>query len=491
MLAHTAGAGVFGYMSDLKEECLGLLNDGHFKIVEPGPLHAPIQSFSLRRDDKLTLILETLADPGAKSTAVTPSPGTVQFSTERARLVNIGGVEGELVGVITSSVRTAVGDPMNPPLKETAQVHFATIAPRDPATAAYMIDWLENLPASPFIWPDVSKTITGQTSSRTIALDDGITITSSRQQTSISHNAAKLTVAGNTFYVCALGRDGAGAGLKPGCIVFDGMPDEMFRKKVRTALSLVLGVYLVDLGHTRYDRDWRIVSALARSAYSLGRRAFDMDPDQPAPLGLRFRNELNSSQLRRAVAAMVAAYDELDLANLSWAYWHACTATPHIAPAHFGAAIEALQRAYVRANPGAISETWAPRSTWRALRTVIAAAINAASIAMDAKSALVGKLANFNQVDQRPRLKAAMKAIGLELGSDEDAAWARRNKAAHGMPIPEGQELAAIRDTKLLRGLFNRLLLRITNAADEYIDYTSPEHPYRRLADAPPSGLQA
>jgi hypothetical protein len=54
------------------------------------------------------------------------------------------------------------------------------------------------------------------------------------------------------------------------------------------------------------------------------------------------------------------------------------------------------------------------------------------------------------------------------------------------MPIPEGQELAAIRDMKLLRGMFQRLLLRITNAADEYIDYTSPDHPFRRLEEAPP-----
>jgi len=49
------------------------------------------------------------------------------------------------------------------------------------------------------------------------------------------------------------------------------------------------------------------------------------------------------------------------------------------------------------------------------------------------------------------------------------------------MPIPEGQELAAIRDMKLLRGLFQRMLLRIANAADQYIDYTSPDHPFRRL----------
>ncbi|MBV8487937.1 MAG: hypothetical protein JO161_06630 [Planctomycetaceae bacterium] len=114
------------------------------------------------------------------------------------------------------------------------------------------------------------------------------------------------------------------------------------------------------------------------------------------------------------------------------------------------------------------------------------AVIEESNISDEGKAALTGKLATFNAMDQRPRLKAVMSALGLELGGDEDAAWRRRNKAAHGTPVPEGQELAAIRDMKLLRGLFNRLLLRITNAADEYIDYTSPNFEYRPLRNAPP-----
>jgi hypothetical protein len=327
--------------------------------------------------------------------------------------------------------------------------------------------------------------VTNTTSTRAISLDDGITIARDSERYRVSHNAAKLTVEGTTLYLCALGCDDNVEGNKPGCIVFDGTPDDSFRKKVRTALSFALGLYLVDLGTTHYDRDWHVVSTLARSAYSLGRRAFDMGPDQLAPLGPQYRNELNPGQLTRMVAALVSAFDELGLANLSWAYWHACAATPHIAPAHFGAAIEALQNAYIKAHPGAVPEGWAPREAWAALRASMAATIEASNISDEAKAALTGKLATFNAMDQRRRLKAVMSGLDLELGGDEDAAWRRRNKAAHGTPIPEGQELATIRDMKLLRGLFNRLLLRITNAADQYIDYTSPNFEYRLLRNAP------
>jgi hypothetical protein len=229
------------------------------------------------------------------------------------------------------------------------------------------------------------------------------------------------------------------------------------------------------------------VSTLARSAYSLRRHAFDIETLQFAPLGLRFRNELAAPQLTRAIQAFVTAFDTLDLANLHWAFWHACAATPHIAPAHFGAAIEGLQSAYTRTNPGKVRGGWAAREEWKALKTVLSGAIDCAVIPEEAREALKDKLTTFNSIDQRQRLKDIMATLNLELSEDEDAAWRRRNKAAHGAPIPEGQEVAAIRDMKLLRGLFQRLLLRMTNAADQYIDYTSPNHDYRHLNTAPPA----
>jgi hypothetical protein len=428
-------------MTDMSEECLDIINNGHFNIVDPGPLHTPIRGFSLRRDDKLALILETEVDSKATSTAVEHPPGTVRLSVERAKLINIAGVEAELVGVVPYSVRTAEGDPMNRALKESAQVHSVTVSPGDVTTATYTIDWLENLPASPFVWPDTIKTTPNTTKTRSIGMADGdLTISSDSEQFSLARTAAKLVISGVTFYVCALGRDRVGGEIKPGCVVYDGTPDDAFRKKVRTALSFALGLYLVDLGYTIYDRDWHIVSALARSAYSLRRHAFDMGPEQLAPLGPRFLNELNSNQLTRAVNALVSSYDELDLANLSWAYWHACATTPHIAPAQFGAAVEALQRA-IRTHPNAVVKVWAPRQVWKILRAAMASSIEQTAIPDEAKTALVRKLANFNQVDQRPLLKAVFAALGLQLGDDEDAAWRRRNKAAHGMPIPEGQEL--------------------------------------------------
>jgi len=57
-------------MVDLAEECLRILNEGHFQVVEPGPLHTPIHGLSIRRDEKLTLILETEVPSNATSAAI-------------------------------------------------------------------------------------------------------------------------------------------------------------------------------------------------------------------------------------------------------------------------------------------------------------------------------------------------------------------------------------------------------------------------------------
>jgi hypothetical protein len=107
-------------MVDMTEKCLDIINNEYFKFVDAGPLHAPIHGFSLRRNDKLTLILETSIDPPAISTAERHLPGIVRLATERARLLNVAGVEAELVGIVPYSIKTAEGGPMSRAFKESA-----------------------------------------------------------------------------------------------------------------------------------------------------------------------------------------------------------------------------------------------------------------------------------------------------------------------------------------------------------------------------------
>jgi hypothetical protein len=47
-------------------------------------------------------------------------------------------------------------------------------------------------------------------------------------------------------------------------------------------------------------------------------------------------------------------------------------------------------------------------------------------------------------------------------------------------------ELDVIRDIKFLKIMFHRMLLRITNGANSYVDYATREFPIRGIADPVP-----
>jgi hypothetical protein len=82
------------------EFAVPFINEGLFHVTDPGPLRAPILDFSMRRDEKLDLILETRTAPAAKSTAPEHPSGTVRINTDCASLENIGGVKVKLTGVL-------------------------------------------------------------------------------------------------------------------------------------------------------------------------------------------------------------------------------------------------------------------------------------------------------------------------------------------------------------------------------------------------------
>jgi hypothetical protein len=185
----------------------------------------------------------------------------------------------------------------------------------------------------------------------------------------------------------------------------------------------------------------------------------------------------------------------LDLPHLSWAYWHSRTAPPHIAPAHFGATIEALQDSYIKLHPGKFSDEILPPKDWRALRKNVIAVIEEAAISDDAKAAFKKNvLETMNNVPQRLLLKSVCEDVGIIIGTSEDRAWRRRNKAAHGAALPLEEVLPTIRDMKLLLVLFHRMLLAITGANERYLDYATPgtRIPIRLLKEpVPPAAKPA
>ena len=140
-------------------------------------------------------------------------------------------------------------------------------------------------------------------------------------------------------------------GIKPGYILYVGNPDDAVRKKIRNVIAFCLGNYLVHLGCTTLCQDFQIVSLNAVSAFSISGRVFELPVLPPAPLGKKYEHEVDQDIASKMVNAIYAKYDDLRFGELSWAYWHALCAPVHMAAAHFGAAIEALQRTYMERYP--------------------------------------------------------------------------------------------------------------------------------------------
>jgi hypothetical protein len=331
-------------------------------MASHGPLHAPVRSFKIWRDERLYLRLEIEAALDARSAAPQYLDGTPRFNTDKVELSAVSGAKATFSGVETLATSR------NKVLRETAQVHDLRLTILDHESAAYTIEWLENF-AVKYCWPHSMQTIEEDDVAFSLSLEDkGLTVHGPGSHFGLSHAAVRLTVAGHTFYVCGPLQVEETRTTRSGSIVYVGTLDDLTRKKIRNALSLAFGVYLVETGHTVYDKEWNVVSAAARSAYSLGWRAFDLLTMPLSPLTERnFKFDIGLSKLTRMVDRLFATYEELDLGNLTWAYWHARTATVHIAPAHFGAAIEALQRAYSEKHPDAIKLRIIPRANGRRL----------------------------------------------------------------------------------------------------------------------------
>jgi hypothetical protein len=105
------------------------------------------------------------------------------------------------------------------------------------------------------------------------------------------------------------------------------------------------------------------------------------------------------------------------------------------------------------------------------------------------RNALRENVGGLNRMHQRDTMEAILRDLGIALGPDESRAWKRRNDAAHGVSMENGEELEVIRDIKLLKVMFHRMLLRIVNGADTYHDYATPGFPIRKLPDPVPPAV--
>ena len=92
------------------------------------------------------------------------------------------------------------------------------------------------------------------------------------------------------------------------------------------------------------------------------------------------------------------------------------------------------------------------------------------------------KLGNLNEMPASLVSEQVFDILGLELSATEEEAWESRNTAAHGSSVRK-DAVETIKNAKLLRILFHRLLLELSDGSDAYRDYHTVGHPVRRLEE--------
>src|SRR5579863_7465706 len=130
---------------------------------------------------------------------------------------------------------------------QKAEIHRLVGKLPQAETARYAIDWLENVPRG-FLWPDniektfsdtVTVTLGGVTPTR-----PKLVMTGNSAPRGGSWAAAQLEVDGIHLYLCEAQGINSTEAKKPGYIVYDGVPTDDFRDRIRRCLSFSLGSYL-------------------------------------------------------------------------------------------------------------------------------------------------------------------------------------------------------------------------------------------------------
>lgn len=454
-----------------------------FNVADHGPLFGPVTDFTITRDEGLNLVLETTSEENSISNTTERPAGTVYIATEEVILKDRVGSLAIATGVIPRGYRRMHANHSTlGTTKETSSIQSLQWTRAKASEPSHIIEWVENM-SEAFIWPDSDDlTEAGEKSRKLRSPECEITLSIPIDSMEASRSCVHLVIGDVELFV-GKSRTKVEHIEKPGFILYLGTPDESTRSKIRNCLSFCLGNFLIYLGDTTYDSKWSPISFNARSGHALVESASKLSGWQPAPLSLRWEYEITPELLSRMMSSLYKIYDIYSLESIFWSYWHALAAPVHMAAAHYGSAIEALQLAYLKVSADSIHKKIVEDDkTWKELREKISLCIADANLSETATKMLVSKVQNLNFAPQSVIMERFCVAIGLEIGTLETAVWKNRNRAAHGGGAKANNASELIKGNKVLLIMMNRILLALGGGSDFFYDYYSLRRPTIHLS---------
>ena len=145
------------------------------------------------------------------------------------------------------------------------------------------------------------------------------------------------------------------------------------------------------------------------------------------------------------------------------------------------AAIEAIQKKYIDNQGASFNNLIIAKNEYRLIKRAVLVAMKEFDLTPEDARTFINKLHNGNVVSLKVRSQRFFNYIDLDMGNAETIAWQRRNDAAHGNELVDGDYISLIRDTKILKLILNRIVLKITGASNEYTDYYSLNFPIKNI----------
>ncbi|WP_271043741.1 hypothetical protein [Pseudomonas sp. VB3] len=461
------------------------IENNRFSVSDPGKLLSPVRSVRVWRDHDLRLVMEAKsAQHSATLMERGHPPGTVRVNEDSVEFLSPGGSTACAFGVEIRKSNT--NSNYQHGTQETTQTcnlsHFEATTSAQ-GSVNYTFDWVANIEQEYYIWPDGVEDSTKEVSSRFFGFsDDPLTLTATSTKDNLARNCIDINIGDFRVILGATKLENEFSKTKPGYILYIGEPDEETRKRIRDSLSFTLGFPIVYLGYAQFNDKQELLYFKAMNGYSMNGRAFSVPAMAPAPVcAPPSSNMLNKAMVAQVANSFFSNYNNYGLSSLNWVYWHAVTAPVHMAAAYFGAAIETIQKKYIDNEGERFNNLIIPKSEYRALRKTILEALHSFNFTQEEEKTFRAKLDNGNSVSLKVRSQRFFEHLNLNMGSAETNAWQRRNDAAHGNELADGDYISLIRDTKLLKLTLHRIVLKVTGASNEYHDYYTINYPIRNI----------
>ncbi len=450
--------------------------------------HLPedINEFNLMRERDHKLTLTTKSPAGFKRPQEESMPGKVYKNENYVTLKSPCGT-GKLNGISHSYSETNLLGATKDSVTDSYEIQSFEFFYKAERSIAHTIDYVANIPNN-YIWPSFFDEEVVDEKSRTFPGDPPIRFQVKSKRSGSSRKCLRFKL--NEYdIVFGINEQGDIEAERPGYILYTGSPDDITRRRIRDCLSFAFGLPLIHFGHACYCGEGKLTELVAITPQTVNGRAWDIVGTPPAPITEHggTTNILSVNLIERVIQGLFVHMSKYNLEVLPWRLWYAETSPYFMRPAYYGALIEGIQKSYTSDKNNKVCRTIINKSNYRVARKCLESYLDGLDIDEPSRLLFIDKLNNGNVAPQKIIAQRFYSSLNLTLGDLEISAWNNRNDAAHGNEIAEEKITTFIRETKVLRVMLNRIVLRITNGSDAYFDYFTCNYPIRQLSDAIPT----